>query len=117
AAMRLNPLHPDWYLSDYAVVLFFCQRFREMQAIYEAIPELFVHTPGWRAASYAQLGMMTEARDRAAAFVLNIRRIWTGKPEAGPSDFGRWFVKCIPLRRAAERDIMEAGLRLAGLLD
>ena len=29
-AMRLNPLHPDWYLSDYAVVLFFCRRFEEM---------------------------------------------------------------------------------------
>ena len=27
-AMRLNPLHPDWYQSDYAVVLFFCRQIR-----------------------------------------------------------------------------------------
>jgi len=116
-AMRLNPLHPDWYQSDYAIVLFFCRRFEEMQAIYDIVPELFPHTPGWRAAAYAHLGRKQEAAERAAAFARNIRAIWRGPPDATPKDYGRCFVDFIPLRRAEERDIMETGLRLAGLLD
>jgi len=115
--MRLNPLHPDWYLSDYAVTLFFCRRFEEMQAVYDIIPELFPHTPGWRAAAYAHLGKMVEARGRADAFRRNIEAIWVGRPDATPRDYGRWFANCIPLRRPEEREIMETGLRLVGLLD
>jgi TolB-like protein/cytochrome c-type biogenesis protein CcmH/NrfG len=116
-AMRLNPLHPDWYLSDYAVVLFFCRRFEEMLALYEAMPELYPHTPGWRAAGYAHLGRKAEAEERAAAFARNIAAIWTGPAHATPKDYGRWFFNCIPLRRPEEREIMATGLRLAGLLN
>ena len=116
-AMRLNPLHPDWYQSDYAVVLFFCRRFEEMQAIYDIVPELFPHTPGWRAAAYAHLGRMQEAADKAASFCRNIAAIWSGRPDATPRDYGRWFVKIIPLRRPEEQEVMQTGLRLAGLLD
>jgi tetratricopeptide (TPR) repeat protein len=116
-AMRLNPLHPDWYLSDYAVVLFFCRRFDDMLAIYDVIPELFPHTPGWRAAACAHLGQMQKAADHAAVFSRNIRTIWTGRPGAGPRDYGRWFMRCIPLQRPEEQETMATGLRLAGLLD
>jgi adenylate cyclase len=116
-AMRLNPLHPDWYLSDYAVVLFFCRRFEEMLAVYDVIPELYPHTPGWRAAALAHLGRMTEAKDRAAVFTRNIAAIWTGDPEAGAKDYGRWFMRCIPLARRQEQAIMREGLMKAGLLD
>jgi TolB-like protein/class 3 adenylate cyclase len=116
-AMRLNPLHPDWYLSDYAVVLFFCRRFEEMLSIYDIIPELFPHTPGWRAAALAHLGRGAEAGERAAVFARRIATIWSGPSDATPQDYGRWFAGCIPLRRPQEREIMESGLRLAGLLD
>jgi hypothetical protein len=115
--MRLNPLHPDWYQSDYAVALFFCRRFEEMEAIYDIVPELFPHTPGWRAAAYAHLGRKQEAADKAAAFVRNIAAIWRGRPDATPKDYGRYFVDLIPLKRREEKEIMETGLRLAGLLD
>ena len=116
-AMRLNPFHPDWYLSDYAVVLFFCQRFEEMQAIYDVIPELFPHTPGWRAAAYSHLGDMQAAQTSAAAFTRNITRIWTGKAGAGTHDYGAWFMRCIPLAQKREQEIMREGLKKAGLLD
>jgi TolB-like protein/class 3 adenylate cyclase len=116
-AMRLNPLHPDWYQSDYAVVLFFARRFEEMQAIYDIVPELFPHTPAWRAAAYAHLDRMQEAADKAAAFCRNIAAIWKGEPNATPADYGRWLVRIIPIRRREEQEIMQTGLRLAGLLD
>jgi len=115
-AMRLNPLHPDWYLSDYAVVLFFCRRFEEMLALYDAMPELYPHTPGWRAAAYAHLGRLAEAEERAAQFARNIAAIWAGPADATPRDYGRWFFDCIPLQRPQERELMAEGLRLAGLL-
>jgi class 3 adenylate cyclase/TolB-like protein len=115
-AMRLNPLHPQWYVSDLAVALFFCGRFEEMLASYELIPELYPHTPAWRAAAYAHLGLRQEASDRARQFCENIRPIWSGAADAGPRDYGRWFRHCIPLRRGTEIALMEDGLRGAGLL-
>lgn len=115
-AMQLNPLHPDWYLSDYAVVLFFCRRFDEMQAIYDVIPELFPHTPGWRAAAYAHQGDMARAREKASQFTRNIAAIWAGPKPAKPQDYGRWFRRCIPLQRDLEGKIMDDGLKLSGLL-
>ncbi|HEY7766298.1 MAG TPA: adenylate/guanylate cyclase domain-containing protein [Aestuariivirgaceae bacterium] len=116
-AMRLNPLHPDWYLNDYAVVLFFAHRYEEMLSVFEVIPELFPHTPGWRAAAYAHLGRMAEARDRAVRFERNIAAIWSGSPNATAKDYGRWLMRCIPLARPREQETMREGLRKSGLLD
>lgn len=115
-AMQLNPLHPDWYLSDYAIVLFFCRRFEEMQSIYDVIPELFPHTPGWRAAAYAHQGDAARAREKAQQFAANIAAIWAGAKPAQPQDYGAWFRRCIPLMQPAEMKIMDDGLRLCGLL-
>lgn len=115
-AMQLNPLHPDWYLSDYAIVLFFCRRFDEMQSIYDVIPELFPHTPGWRAAAYAHQGDLVRAREKAQLFASNIAAIWAGPKPATPQDFGAWFRRCIPLMRNAEGEIMSKGLQRCGLL-
>lgn len=116
-AMRLNPLHPDWYLNDYAVVLFFAHRYEEMLSVFDVISELFPHTPGWRAAAYAHLGRMDEARHRAAQFERNIAAIWSGAPDATVTDYGSWFMRCIPLARPREQETMREGLRKAGLLD
>ena len=115
-AMQLNPLHPDWYLSDYAIVLFFCRRFEEMQSIYDVIPELFPHTPGWRAAAYAHQGDLVRAREKAQQFAHNIAAIWSGPKPAKPQDYGAWFRRCIPLMQPAEKLVMDEGLKLCGLL-
>jgi len=88
-----------------------------MLAVYDIIPELFPHTPAWRAAAFAHLGRMTEAKDRAAVFARNIAAIWTGDPKAGAKDYGRWFMRCIPLARKEEQEIMREGLMKAGLVD
>jgi class 3 adenylate cyclase/tetratricopeptide (TPR) repeat protein len=116
-AIRLNPLHPDWYLNDYGVVLFFARRYEEMLSVFDVISELFPHTPGWRAAAYAHLGRMDEARRRAAQFERNIAAIWSGAPDATVTDYGRWFMRCIPLAHPREQETMREGLRKAGLLD
>jgi hypothetical protein len=60
---------------------------------------------------------MQEAADKAAAFCRNIAAIWKGEPNATPADYGRWLVRIIPIRRREEQEIMQTGLRLAGLLD
>jgi adenylate cyclase len=116
-AMRLNPLHPDWYLNDYAVVLFFARRYEEMLSVLDVISDLFPHTPGWRAAGYAHLGRMAEARDKAVQFERNIAAIWSGAPGATAKDYGRWLMQCIPLARPREQETMREGLRKSGLLD
>ena len=71
----------------------------------------------WRAAAHAHLGQMAEARRHADDFARNIAALWRGPKDATLKDYGRWFVRCIPFKRKIERDIMETGLRAAGLHD
>jgi TolB-like protein len=115
-AIRLNPFHPDWYLSDFAVMLFLDRQYNEMQAIFDAIPEIYPHTPAWRAAAYALQDNPTSARAAAERFEHNIRPIWRGEPSAPVTAFGQSFLDHLPLARAEDVAEIAKGLRAAGLL-
>jgi adenylate cyclase len=115
-AIRLNPFHPDWYQSDLAVILCLDRRYQEMQAIFGAIPEIYPHTPAWRAAAYALQGDLPNARAAAERFEHNIRPIWRGQQDAPVTAFGRSFLDHLPLARLEDRTELARGLRTAGLL-
>lgn len=115
-AIRLNPFHPDWYQSDLAVMLFLDGQYGEMQAIFDVIPELYPHTPAWRAAAYALQGDMPAAQAAAERFEHNIRPIWRGQPNAPVSTFGQSFLDHLPLARTEDLATLANGLRAAGLL-
>ena len=115
-AIRLNPFHPDWYLSDLAVLLFVERQYDDMQAIFEAIPEIYPHTPAWRAAAYALQGDLPAAKAAAERFEHNIRPIWRGEPKAPVTAFGQWFLDHVPLGRVEDAAQLAKGLRAAGLL-
>jgi adenylate cyclase len=115
-AIRLNPFHPDWYQSDFAVMLCLDRQYNEMQAIFDAIPEIYPHTPAWRAAAYALQGNLTLARAAAERFEHNIRPIWRGEPSAPVTAFGQSFLDHLPLARAEDVAEIAKGLRAAGLL-
>ena len=114
-AMRLNPLHPEWYASDLAVIQFAGRRYAETLAIFERVPELFPHSPAWRAAAAAYAGDNEAARRYGAKIVGNIARIWAGDPAAGPGDYVRWLIDRLPFRREEDARHLQEGLRQAGL--
>ncbi|MFO1089908.1 MAG: adenylate/guanylate cyclase domain-containing protein [Hyphomicrobiales bacterium] len=114
-AMRLNPMMPTWYLSDYAVILFFAQRFEEMQATYDLFTPFYPHTPAYRAAAFALQGQNVKAAEQADAFCNNIAKLWRGSATASPADYGSWFVKCLPIAGEAELLLLTRGLSRAGL--
>lgn len=115
-AIRLNPFHPDWYQSDLAVLLCLNGQYDEMQAIFEGIPEIYPHTPAWRAAAYGLQGDLAAAQDAAERFGQNIRPIWRGRPDVSIAAFGQWFLDRLPLARAEDTAEIAKGLRAAGLL-
>jgi TolB-like protein/class 3 adenylate cyclase len=115
-AIRLNPFHPDWYPSDLAVMLCLDRQYDEMQAIFDTIPEIYPHTPAWRAAAYALQGNLPAARAAAERFEHNVRPIWRGRPDAPVAAFGRSFLDHLPLARAEDAAEIAKGLRAAGLL-
>lgn len=114
-AMRLNPHYPDWYISDLGVILFAQHKYRELLESYGRIPELYPHTPAWKAAAAAYLGLEAEARQYAASFLSNAEKAWAGKPKASPSEYVAWFVKHVPIKLAADKEHLVQGLRKAGL--
>lgn len=115
-AIRLNPFHPDWYQSDLAVLLCLNRQYDEMQAIFEGIPEIYPHTPAWRAAAYGLQGDLAAAHEAAERFGQNIRPIWRGRPDVSIAAFGQWFLDRLPLARAEDAAEIAKGLRAAGLL-
>ncbi len=115
AAIRLNPYHPDWYVSDLAVAYFAAGRYQDMLDVFERVSELFPHTPAWRAAAAAHLGRDQEATRHAANFVANIKEIWGGDPAAGPAEYARWLLDRLPFRRPEDAERLRQGLAAAGL--
>jgi TolB-like protein len=115
-AIRLNPFHPDWYQSDLAVILCLDRQYDAMQAIFDGIPEIYPHTPAWRAAAYALQGDLPAARAAAERFAHNIRPIWRGRPDAPVTAFGQSFLDHLPLAREEHLAEIAKGLRAAGLL-
>jgi tetratricopeptide (TPR) repeat protein len=115
AAMRLNPLHPEWY-AWYVGRIHFLARRHELAATHlEALTEPGPRYIAWRAANRGQLGDLDGARAAGEAFLGAARQGWRGDPRVGPEALVGWLLETTPLRRAEDRAYLREGLRRAGL--
>jgi tetratricopeptide (TPR) repeat protein len=114
-AMRLNPHYPNWYISDLGVIRFAQRRYRDCLDCYARILDIYPHSPAWRAAAAAYLGLDAEAREHGEAFLANAQTAWAGSADAGPSSYVAWFIKHVPIRLPEDRQHLIEGLRKAGL--
>ena len=84
-AVRINPIHPDWYHSDRGVALYAAGQYAEALASFSRLP---TRTP-WRmarvAACHAQLGQTEQARGLMA----EVRRI---APDFSPTEIANLFL-------------------------
>jgi Tfp pilus assembly protein PilF len=103
-AMRLDPLHPDWF---YGTLGFAYYQMRKYDDAVAAMAKM-INTPGgvWlfmRAAAYAQLGRIEEARETLAEYL----RQRSGRPLQKEATY--------PLKNPADLEHLLDGLRKAGM--
>lgn len=72
--------------------------------------------PAWKAAALHHLGDAKGAADAIDAFRKRIAGSWHGQNPATPEAIHRWFIEAFPIRREADRERLDAGVRGAGLL-
>ncbi len=115
AAIDLNPLHPDSYVTDLAEAHFVARRYDEMLRLAEQVPDRSPQFAAWKAAACAHAGRIAEAHSLARLFVANTGSIWAGDPDAGEDEYVRWLLSFCPFRRSEDLQHLVEGLRLAGL--
>ena len=114
AALRVNPLHPEWYHWYIGRIQYLRRRHDAAAGHLEALTEPGPRYLAWRAANRAQRGETEAARAAAQGLLEATRRSWRGDRVGGEGLVG-WLIESTPLQRAEDRDYFREGLRRAGL--
>ena len=114
-ALRLNPLHPDYYVGNFAVINFLAGDYERCLGYIDLSPNAFPEISGWRAAATAQLGRIEDARRFLAAFRDQISSVWAGPERLDDDALVRWFLDINPIGSDVARDRLIEGLVAAGL--
>ena len=104
-AVRLNPLHPTWYMAPFGIALYSLRRFAEAAQAFQRFPRRSPWSNARLAACHAQLERMAEAK-AAAAEVLRVQ------PDFSTEVFMR---ESVLLERAEDQELLREGLTKAGL--
>jgi TolB-like protein/class 3 adenylate cyclase/Tfp pilus assembly protein PilF len=102
-AMRLNPLHPDWYYWYLGGALYQLQRYEESIAVLGRMHDA-TQVSRLLAANHARLGQLDEARAQAARVL-----------QAQPNFTVTYWATTQPFRRREDLEHYMEGLRIAGL--
>jgi adenylate cyclase len=103
-AMRLNPFYPDWYLWNIAQVYYPARKYDAVIDAVEQIREPAADALLFLAASYGQLGRLTEAQ-------ATVKRVLAVDPEATVAKFAAQQ----PYKNPDDLEHYKDGLRKAGL--
>jgi len=103
-AMRLNPVHPDWYGEGLMHALYISRRYQEAIAVANTITISTITNYLDLAGSYAQSGQLSAAKETAA-------RILDLEPDFSIG----WWRKRVKFTDPADLDHYLEGLRIAGL--
>jgi adenylate cyclase len=104
AAVRLNPLHPPWYHSQFGIALYSLRRFAEAAQALKRVPHPGTWLLARLAACYAQLERNAEIQETVAE-VLRLR------PDFSTAEYMR---KSVLLERREDRELLREGLLKAG---
>ena len=114
-AVRLNPYYPEWYRLLLTTIYFLARRYEDSFEASHLLSDLQPDTAAWKAAVYAQLNHLEEARGLVDQFVQNVRAIWVGETPPGPDDYKQYFLNANPLQRGEDVALLLDSLRKAGL--
>ncbi len=113
-AMRLNPRYPDWYTAFYSTALFSARRYREAIAARVRVPDYFIDSTFFGAATLAQLDRLSEARQWAERAVARLQATPGGREQAAKGCI-RLMLDSNPYRRQEDRDHFAEAMRKAGV--
>jgi adenylate cyclase len=114
-ALRLNPHHPDWYLSFLASALFCAQRHEEADAIRKRAPDTFIDSYFGAAANLAQLGRLDEAKQWAQKGIAKLGATPGGALAIAEGQVVGLLLDNNPYCRQEDRDRFAEGMRKAGV--
>jgi TolB-like protein len=101
-AIRLNPVHPDWYHYDRSTALYMIGDYQAAAAAIERLPLLGPRARCRAASCYAQLGKTEEARRHLA-------KAFEADPQFSPMDYA---LREVPLERSRDIEQMAEDITL-----
>jgi TolB-like protein/class 3 adenylate cyclase/Flp pilus assembly protein TadD len=115
AAIRRNPLHPDYYLAYLASIYFLHGAYEEAAAAADLVPTVLAEVAAWRAAACGLLGRRGEARAALRRFLAELRGRWAGTGPVDEAAVLDWLRQVVPLRRPEDEARLIEGLAAGGL--
>ena len=113
-AIRLDPFHPDWYLSSLGHVYYVAKDYERAIAAMEVAPDGHCETRLYLAAAYAQTGDQAAARPHVDEFIRHSCERLGGDPETDVPWYVKAMIKANPFQRPDDAAHFVEGLRLAG---
>jgi tetratricopeptide (TPR) repeat protein len=114
-AMRLHPLHPDWYFALAALSHLIARELRSGIALARKAWKATVDLPAFVAAALAELGEREAATEHLRVFREEFREKVLFGREPEPGEGLRWILDVNPLRRDEDAAFLVQALRKAGL--
>ena len=114
-AIRLDPFHPDWYLSSLGHVYYVAKDYERAIAAMEVAPDGLCDTRLYLIAAYAQTGDLAAAQPHVAEFIRSCCERLGGDPETDVAQYVDEMIASNPFVRPDDSAHFIEGLRLAGL--
>ena len=115
-AIRLDPYHPDWYLSSLGHVYYVAKDYERAIAALELAPDGFCETRAYLAAAYAQTGNFDGAAPHVAEFIRKSCERGVGSdPDTDVPRYVEEMLNSNPFVRPDDAAHLSEGVRLAGL--
>ncbi|HET7912981.1 MAG TPA: adenylate/guanylate cyclase domain-containing protein [Pseudolabrys sp.] len=114
-ALKLNPHHPDWYLAFLSTALFAAHRYSEAHVLKSGVPEAFIDSPFFGAATLAHMGRLDEARQWAARAITKLAATPGGELAVAEGRVVGILLDNNPFCRQEDRDHFANGMRKAGV--
>ena len=114
-AIRLDPYHPDWYLTSLGSAYYSAQDYERSVAALEIAPNGLCDTPAYYAAALARCGRIEEARFQGRQLIQLCCERMGGDPETDADRHVKSIVDSNTFLKSEDADHFIEGLRIAGL--
>ena len=114
-AIRLDPFHPDWYLTALGIAYYVAKDYERTIAAMEVAPDGICDARLYLAAAIAQAGNPGAARPHVDEFIRSSCERLGGDPETDVPRYVNALVKANTYMRPDDLAHFVEGLRLAGL--
>ncbi|GJL81077.1 MAG: adenylate class-3/4/guanylyl cyclase [marine bacterium B5-7] len=114
-AIRLNPVHPGYYLEHLAIVQFLARRFDDCVHTLTQSPPVSPEGSAMLAAACSHTGAIDMAHGAVADYLQVVRANWRGNISPDTEQCMQWLGRVLPIRARADRQLLFNALETVGL--